>query len=131
MVLLHGGSPNGAERIAARWADTAKYRKSLSNPLRPVATKAAPFKRNDQILEVLPIGVIVFPDGHPGEPRRQGTKARHPGLALRLGRRVSAAIFAQSVTRLLEAHVRVSLGAYCTRRRSCSAAAGRTARERE
>jgi hypothetical protein len=61
MVLLHGGSPTGAERIAARWADN---RKVPHIPFKPDWTrhaKAAPFKRNDQMLEVLPIGVIVFP----------------------------------------------------------------------
>jgi len=61
MVMLHGGSPTGAERIAARWADD---RKVAHIPFKPDWTrhaKAAPFKRNDQILEVLPIGVIVFP----------------------------------------------------------------------
>ncbi len=87
MVLLHGGSPTGAERIAARWADT---RKVTHIPFKPDWTrhaKAAPFKRNDQILEVLPIGVVVCPGfGHPGEPRRQGPEARHTGLAPGHGR---------------------------------------------
>ncbi len=50
IVLLHGGSPTGAERIAARWADT---RKVTHIPFKPDWTrhaKAAPFKRNYQIL---------------------------------------------------------------------------------
>ncbi|MFT3938136.1 DUF2493 domain-containing protein [Rhodopseudomonas sp.] len=61
MVLLHGGSPKGAELIAARWAD---HRKVLQIAFKPDWTrhaKAAPFKRNDQMLDVLPIGVLVFP----------------------------------------------------------------------
>jgi hypothetical protein len=78
MVLLHGGSPTGAERIAARWADT---RKVTHIPFKPDWTrhaKAAPFKRNDQILEVLPIGVIVFPGS--GIQENLADKARKLGI---------------------------------------------------
>jgi hypothetical protein len=78
MVLLHGGSPTGAERIAARWADT---RKVTHVPFKPDWTrhaKAAPFKRNDQILEVLPIGVIVFPGS--GIQENLADKARKLGI---------------------------------------------------
>ena len=61
MVLLHGGSPKGAERIAAKWADTRKVPQIAFKPDWTKHAKAAPFKRNDQMLEVLPIGVIIFP----------------------------------------------------------------------
>lgn len=61
MVLLHGGSPKGAEKIAARWADTRKVPQVAFKPDWTKHAKAAPFKRNDQMLSVLPIGVIVFP----------------------------------------------------------------------
>jgi len=61
MVLLHGGSPKGAERIAARWADHRKVPQIAFKPDWTRHAKAAPFKRNDQMLEVLPIGVMVFP----------------------------------------------------------------------
>ena len=61
MVLLHGGSPKGAERIAARWADHRKVPQIVFKPDWARHAKAAPFKRNDQILDALPIGVIVFP----------------------------------------------------------------------
>jgi hypothetical protein len=61
MVLLHGGSPKGAERIAARWADHRKVPQIAFKPDWTRHAKAAPFKRNDQLLEVLPIGVMVFP----------------------------------------------------------------------
>jgi hypothetical protein len=61
MVLLHGGSPKGAERIAARWADHRKVPQIAFKPDWTRHGKAAPFKRNDQMLEVLPIGVMVFP----------------------------------------------------------------------
>ena len=93
MVLLHGGSPKGAERIAACWADSRKVPQIAFKPDWARHAKAAPFKRNDQMLDALPIGVIVFPgSGISGQPRRQGQEARHPGVALRRWRRVSAAI---------------------------------------
>jgi hypothetical protein len=60
MVLLHGGSPKGAERIAACWADNRKVTQIAFKPDWTRHAKAAPFKRNDQLLDVLPIGVIVF-----------------------------------------------------------------------
>ena len=61
MVLLHGGAPKGAERIAARWADHRKVPQIAFKPDWTKHAKAAPFKRNDQMLDVLPIGVMVFP----------------------------------------------------------------------
>ena len=61
MVLVHGGSPKGAERIAACWANNRKVPQIAFKPDWARYAKAAPFKRNDQILDVLPIGLIVFP----------------------------------------------------------------------
>ena len=61
MVLLHGGSPKGAERIAACWADNHKVPQVVFKPDWNRHARAAPFKRNDRVLDVLPIGVIVFP----------------------------------------------------------------------
>jgi hypothetical protein len=61
MVLLHGGSAKGAELIAAKWADTRKVPQIAFKPDWTKHAKAAPFKRNDQMLEALPIGVIIFP----------------------------------------------------------------------
>ena len=61
MVLLHGGSPKGAELIAARWADHRKIAQIAFKPDWAKHAKAAPFKRNDRMLDALPIGVIVFP----------------------------------------------------------------------
>ncbi len=61
MVLLHGGSPRGAERIAARWADHRNVPQIAFKPDWTKHAKAAPFKRNDQMLDVLPIGVMHFP----------------------------------------------------------------------
>lgn len=61
MILLHGGSPKGAEKIAARWADTRKVPQIAFKPDWTKHANAAPFKRNDQMLAVMPIGVVVFP----------------------------------------------------------------------
>ncbi|WP_334148298.1 DUF2493 domain-containing protein, partial [Hyphomicrobium sp.] len=46
MVLLHGGSPKGAERIAARWADHRNVPQIAFKPDWTKHAKAAPFKRN-------------------------------------------------------------------------------------
>ena len=93
MVLLHGGSPKGAERIAAKWADTRKVPQIAFKPDWTKHAKAAPFKRNDQMLEVLPIGSHHFPRlRNPGQPCRQGEEARHSRVAVWRGRRVNAAV---------------------------------------
>ena len=56
MVLLHGGSPKGAERIAACWADNRKVPQVAFKPDWTRHAKAAPFKRNDRMLEATPSG---------------------------------------------------------------------------
>jgi hypothetical protein len=61
MVLLHGGSPKGAELIAAKWATQRKVPQIAFKPDWAKHAKAAPFKRNDAMLAVLPIGVMMFP----------------------------------------------------------------------
>ncbi|QGM46097.1 DUF2493 domain-containing protein [Methylocystis heyeri] len=61
MVLLHGGSPKGAELIAAKWAESRKVPQIAFKPDWTKHAKAAPFKRNDAMLETLPIGVLHFP----------------------------------------------------------------------
>ena len=61
MVLMHGGSPRGAELIAAKWADAKGVSQVVFRPNWTHHGKAAPFKRNDALLEELPIGLIAFP----------------------------------------------------------------------
>ena len=79
MVLLHGGSKNGADLIAAKWA---AHRKVPQVPFAPDFTRhsktSAPFKRNDQMLDLMPIGVIVFPGG--GIQANLADKARKLGI---------------------------------------------------
>jgi len=78
MVLLHGGSPRGAERIAACWADNRKVPQVVFKPDWTRDRNAAPFKRNDRMLEALPIGVVVFPGS--GIAANLADKARKLGI---------------------------------------------------
>ena len=78
MVLMHGGSPKGAERIAARWADHCNVPQIAFKPDWTKHAKAAPFKRNDAMLEVLPIGVMIFPGT--GIQENLADKARKLGI---------------------------------------------------
>ena len=78
MVLLHGGSPRGAERIAACWADDRKVPQVVFKPDWTRDRNAAPFKRNDRMLEALPIGVVVFPGS--GIAANLADKARKLGI---------------------------------------------------
>ena len=78
MVLLHGGSDRGAELIAARWADARKVPQIAFKPDWTRHAKAAPFKRNDAMLEALPIGVIVLPGT--GIQENLADKARKMGI---------------------------------------------------
>ncbi|TPI26583.1 DUF2493 domain-containing protein [Mesorhizobium sp. B3-2-1] len=61
MVLVHGGSPRGAELIAAKWAHNRKVPQIAFKPDWTRHAKAAPFRRNDAMLETMPIGVVHFP----------------------------------------------------------------------
>ena len=61
MVLLHGGSPKGAELIASKWADSRKVAQVAFKPDWTRHKNAAPFKRNDAMLDTMPIGVVAFP----------------------------------------------------------------------
>jgi hypothetical protein len=78
MVLLHGGSPKGAERIAASWATNRKVSQIVFKPDWARHAKAAPFRRNDQILDALPIGVIAFPGS--GISANLADKAKRLGI---------------------------------------------------
>jgi hypothetical protein len=61
MVLMHGGAPRGAELIASRWADHRKVAQIVFRPDWNRHRNAAPFKRNDAMLETLPVGLVAFP----------------------------------------------------------------------
>ncbi|MBO0127993.1 MULTISPECIES: DUF2493 domain-containing protein [Agrobacterium] len=78
MVLLHGGTPKGAELIASRWADHRKVQQVSFKPDWTKHGKAAPFRRNDAMLDVLPVGVLVFPGT--GIQENLADKARKLGI---------------------------------------------------
>ena len=85
MVLLHGGSSKGAEIIASRWADNRKVSQIAFKPdFRKYSTRQAPMKRNDAMLEVLPVGAMVFGAG--GIQGNFADKARRLGIpVMRIG----------------------------------------------
>ena len=85
MVLLHGKSPKGAEKIAAKWADTRKVPQVGFAPDWTKHAKAAPFKRNDQMLDVLPIGSSSSPAPafRTISPTRRGSSASHCSTSAR------------------------------------------------
>lgn len=79
MVLLHGGGETGGERIAAAWAENRGVPAIAFRPdwrLR----RAAPFKRNDRVVDAAPQGVLVFPGN--GIQDNMADKARAAGIAL-------------------------------------------------
>lgn len=61
IVLIHGGNPKGAELIAAKWAANRGVTAVVFKPDWVKHQKAAPFKRNDAMLAVMPQGVIATP----------------------------------------------------------------------
>ncbi len=78
MVLLHGGSPKGAEHIAGLWARERHVTEVLFKPDWAKHRNAAPFKRNDQLLDAMPVGIIVFPGN--GVSANLADKARKLGI---------------------------------------------------
>ena len=60
MVLVHGDGP-GIEKIAARWAEARGVAQVVCRPNWDSHGKAAPFRRNDDIINLLPKGLIAFP----------------------------------------------------------------------
>jgi len=80
MVLLHGGSPKGTERIAACWADNRKCPRIVFKPDWTRHGKSAPFKRNDRLLDTVPMGLVVFPGS--GITDNLADKARTMGVPL-------------------------------------------------
>ncbi len=78
MVLLHGGSPKGAERIAACWAEARQVTQIAFKPNWTKHAKAAPFRRNDELLSAMPSGVIIFPGS--GITGNLADKARRLGI---------------------------------------------------
>lgn len=78
MVLMHGATATGGERIAACWAEARTVTQIPFKPKWERHNKAAPFKRNDEMLDALPVGVIAFPGN--GVSKNLVEKARGRGI---------------------------------------------------
>lgn len=78
MVLVHGATPTGGEHITACWARNHDVPQDPRKPDWDKHGKAAPFKRNDVMLEIMPKGVIVFPGS--GIQDNLADKARKLGI---------------------------------------------------
>ncbi len=87
MVLLHGGG-EGAELIAAKWAENRKTPQVVFKPDWKRHNRAAPFRRNDTILEQMPIGIVHFPGG--GISDNLADKATAKGIPVRRGVKAGA-----------------------------------------
>ena len=61
MILLHGGAPKSAETIASKWADNRGITQIVFKPDWKGYGRAAPFQRNDKLLETMPQGLVAAP----------------------------------------------------------------------
>ena len=77
MVLVHGGGP-GVEKIAASWAERNGVHQVVCKPDWDRHGRAAPFRRNEELLNLLPKGVIAFPGS--GITENLVDKARSLGI---------------------------------------------------
>ena len=77
LVLVHGGGP-GVEKIAASWAERNGVHQIVCKPDWDRHGRAAPFRRNEELLNLLPKGVIAFPGG--GITENLVDRARQMGI---------------------------------------------------
>ena len=88
MVLVHGGGP-GVEKIAASWAEARGVSQVVCRPDWNAHGKAAPFRRNDELLNLLPKGVIAFPgSGITGNLIDKAKRLGIPVMIMRSDRRL-------------------------------------------
>ena len=87
VVLLHGGGP-GAEKIAASWAEKNGVHQVVCKPNWDRDGKAAPFRRNDVLLNFLPKGLVAFPGS--GITNNMIDKARKIGIPVLLAAGITA-----------------------------------------
>ncbi len=80
MVLFHGGNPTGGEHIASVWARNRKITHVAFRPDWTRYKKAAPFRRNDQMLEAIPKAVVACPGN--GINANLVDKARKLGISV-------------------------------------------------
>ena len=79
VVLVHGGGP-GVEKTASRWAERNGVHQIVCKPDWDAHGRAAPFRRNDELLDLLPKGGDCVPGlGHHGQSGGQGPQAGDTG----------------------------------------------------
>ena len=118
MILVHGGGP-GVEKIAANWADRNGVHQIVCKPDWDRHGRAAPFRRNEELLNLLPKGVIAFPGNgitenlvdrarQLGIPVHEGASIDHipsraaspsPRIGILVRRRRGSSIFRSSASR--------------------------------
>jgi hypothetical protein len=79
MVMLNCGVDKGAQKIAALWARNRKVTVVAFKPDWKLGNKAG-FKRNEQLLETMPLGGVVFPGS--GVVDNLADRARAMGIPL-------------------------------------------------
>ena len=77
MVLVHGGAP-GIETVAAKWAEARGVHQLIVRPDWKAHGRAAPFRRNDEMLNLLPKGIVAWPGS--GITDNLVDKARQMGI---------------------------------------------------
>lgn len=80
MVLLHGAAKSGVDHLAITWARNNGVKAIGFEPEWNRHNRAAPFKRNDKLLEARPAEVIVFPGN--GISDNLADKAKSQGLKI-------------------------------------------------
>ena len=86
IVLVHGGLTRGTDRIAAIWARTRNIPQITCKPDFAAHGRAAPFRRNDDMLALTHRAVIIFPGNGISENVAQkaevkGVPVWRPGVA--------------------------------------------------
>ena len=61
MILMHGGSAKGADKIAACWADNRGVVQIAFKPNFAKHGRGAPFKRNEELMAAQPVALVSFP----------------------------------------------------------------------
>lgn len=80
MVLLYGGAKSGVDHLASTWARNNRVTCIAFEPEWTRHNRAAPFKRNDRMLESAPLEVIVFPGN--GITDNLADKAKEQGIRI-------------------------------------------------
>jgi hypothetical protein len=79
MVLVHGGDPKGADRLAASWAERRKVAQVAFGLDRRLGTRAG-FRRNEQMLSLKPRYLVAFAGN--GVLERLVIQAKQQGVAV-------------------------------------------------